>query len=89
MRPEGFQSNHAGGILGGISSGQEIVVGLALKPTSSIMVPGETIDKQGNAVEMVTVVAMILVLAFVRYQLPKQCWHGADGSSATSSWPEF
>ena len=54
MRPEGFQSNHAGGILGGISSGQEIVVGLALKPTSSIMVPGETIDKQGNAVEMVT-----------------------------------
>jgi chorismate synthase len=54
MRPDGFQSNHAGGILGGISSGQEIVVGLALKPTSSIMVPGETIDKQGNAVEMVT-----------------------------------
>jgi len=54
MRPEGFQSNHAGGILGGISSGQDIVVGLALKPTSSIMVPGETIDKQGNPAEMVT-----------------------------------
>jgi chorismate synthase len=54
MRPEGFQSNHAGGVLGGISSGQDVVVGLALKPTSSIMVPGETIDKQGNAVEMVT-----------------------------------
>ena len=43
-----------GGILGGISSGQEIVVGLALKPTSSIMVPGQTIDKQGNPIEMVT-----------------------------------
>ena len=54
MRPEGFLSNHAGGILGGISSGQDIVVGLALKPTSSIMVPGETIDKQGNPAEMVT-----------------------------------
>ena len=54
LRPDGFQSNHAGGILGGISSGQEIVVGLALKPTSSIMVPGQTIDKQGNPIEMVT-----------------------------------
>jgi chorismate synthase len=51
---EGFQSNHAGGILGGISSGQDIVAHLALKPTSSIMVPGRTINRQGEAVEMVT-----------------------------------
>lgn len=54
ITPEGFQSNHAGGILGGISSGQDIVAHLALKPTSSIMVPGKTINRQGEAVEMVT-----------------------------------
>ena len=54
ITPEGFQSNHAGGILGGISSGQDIIAHLALKPTSSIMVPGKTINRQGEAVEMVT-----------------------------------
>ncbi|KKI48418.1 chorismate synthase [Obesumbacterium proteus] len=54
ITPEGFQSNHAGGILGGIGSGQDIVAHLALKPTSSIMVPGKTINRQGEAVEMVT-----------------------------------
>ncbi|EHM42141.1 chorismate synthase [Hafnia alvei ATCC 51873] len=54
IMPEGFQSNHAGGILGGISSGQDIIAHLALKPTSSIMVPGKTINRQGEAVEMVT-----------------------------------
>ena len=54
ITPEGFQSNHAGGILGGISSGQDIVAHLALKPTSSIMVPGKIINRQGEAVEMVT-----------------------------------
>ncbi|MBP8127048.1 MAG: chorismate synthase [Aeromonadaceae bacterium] len=54
MRPEGFSSNHAGGILGGISSGQDIVATIALKPTSSITVPGKTIDTQGNPVEMIT-----------------------------------
>ncbi|WWO99005.1 MAG: chorismate synthase [Candidatus Dasytiphilus stammeri] len=50
----GFKSNHAGGILGGISSGQPIIAHLAMKPTSSIMVPGETINKLGHAVEIVT-----------------------------------
>ncbi|QHP59100.1 chorismate synthase [Pectobacterium carotovorum] len=54
ITPDGFQSNHAGGILGGISSGQNIVAHLALKPTSSIMVPGKTINRQGEATEMVT-----------------------------------
>ncbi|GAB6264330.1 chorismate synthase [Photobacterium sp. 53610] len=54
MSPEGFHSNHAGGILGGISSGQDIVAHLALKPTSSITVPGETINKQGESAEVVT-----------------------------------
>src|SRR5574344_1587106 len=54
MRPEGFSSNHAGGILGGISSGQDIVANMALKPTSSITIPGKTIDKAGNPTEMIT-----------------------------------
>ncbi|VDZ82295.1 Chorismate synthase [Kluyvera intermedia] len=51
---DGFQSNHAGGILGGISSGQQIVANIALKPTSSITVPGRTIDRFGEEVEMIT-----------------------------------
>jgi chorismate synthase len=54
LTPAGFASNHAGGTLGGISSGQPIVVHLSLKPTSSIQVPGRTIDLRGNAVEVVT-----------------------------------
>jgi chorismate synthase len=54
MTPEGFLSNNAGGILGGISSGQDIVARLALKPTSSIRLPGRTIDVQGQPAEIVT-----------------------------------
>ncbi len=54
LTPNGFATNHAGGILGGISSGQEIRVNVALKPTSSIPQPRRSIDKAGNAVEMQT-----------------------------------
>jgi chorismate synthase len=54
MSPQGFLSNNAGGVLGGISSGQDIVVSIALKPTSSIIIPGRTIDEQGASVEIVT-----------------------------------
>ncbi|KXS36898.1 MAG: chorismate synthase [Halomonadaceae bacterium T82-2] len=54
MTPEGFLSNHAGGVLGGISSGQTLIAHLALKPTSSITVPGRSIDVDGNPVEVVT-----------------------------------
>jgi len=54
MTPGGFLSNHAGGILGGISSGQDIVVHLALKPTSSLRLPGRSVDIHGNPVEVVT-----------------------------------
>jgi chorismate synthase len=54
LTPEGFVGNNAGGILGGISSGQDITVSIALKPTSSIRLPGATIDTAGNAMEMVT-----------------------------------
>jgi chorismate synthase len=54
MTPQGFVSNHAGGILGGISTGQEIRVNVALKPTSSIPQERRSIDKNGNAVMMQT-----------------------------------
>ena len=53
-RRQGFLSNHAGGTLGGISSGQDIVVSMAIKPTSSIVMPGRTIDVEGQPVEIVT-----------------------------------
>ena len=50
MTPQGFVSNHAGGILGGISTGQNVVVSIAVKPTSSIRLDRRSIDKAGNAV---------------------------------------
>ena len=54
MTPEGFLSNNAGGVLGGISSGQPIVASIALKPTSSLRIPGRSIDVHGNPVEVIT-----------------------------------
>jgi chorismate synthase len=54
LTPAGFVGNNAGGILGGISSGQDITVSIALKPTSSIRQPGATIDTAGNATELST-----------------------------------
>jgi chorismate synthase len=54
LTPGGFASNHAGGTLGGISSGQDVLVHVAFKPTSSIQVPGRTIDVAGQATEIVT-----------------------------------
>ena len=54
LTPEGFLSNNSGGVLGGISSGQSILANLSLKPTSSIRIPGASIDKTGRAVEVVT-----------------------------------
>ncbi len=54
MTPEGFLSNHAGGILGGISSGQDIVAHIALKPTSSLRIPGRGVDVYGKPAEVVT-----------------------------------
>ena len=54
LTPQGFASNHAGGILGGISTGQDIVAHYAIKPTSSIRIPRNSIDKAGNPVTVVT-----------------------------------
>ncbi len=54
MTPEGFLSNNAGGILGGISSGQDIVARMALKPTSSLRLPGKSVNVRGEPTEVVT-----------------------------------
>ncbi len=54
ITPQGFLSNNAGGILGGISSGQDIRVSIALKPTSSLRLPGRTIDVHGQSTEVIT-----------------------------------
>lgn len=54
LSPDGFRSNHAGGILGGISSGQQIIASAAFKPTSSILVPGRSIDVHGDPVDLRT-----------------------------------
>ena len=54
LTPGGFASNHAGGVLGGISTGQDIEVGIAIKPTSSILSPRPSIDIDGQPVEVVT-----------------------------------
>jgi chorismate synthase len=54
MTPQGFLSNHSGGISGGISTGQDLVCQLAIKPTSSITTPGRSIDEAGEATEMRT-----------------------------------
>jgi len=54
MTPQGYLSNHAGGVLGGISSGQDIEVSIALKPTSSLRLPGQSIDINGQPTEVIT-----------------------------------
>ena len=54
MTPDGFLSNHAGGILGGISTGQAVTASMVLKPTSSILVPGRSVNLAGEPVEVVT-----------------------------------
>ena len=54
LTPDGFLSNHAGGVLGGITSGQDLVAHIALKPTSSITTPGRSINEKGEPVDIVT-----------------------------------
>ena len=54
LTPEGFRGNKAGGVLGGISTGQDIEVSIAIKPTSSILIPRESIDTAGQPVEVIT-----------------------------------
>ena len=54
ITPGGFRQNASGGVLGGISTGQDILVSMALKPTSSLRLPGDTVDEEGEATEVVT-----------------------------------
>ncbi len=54
ITPQGFLSNHAGGVLGGISTGQNVVAHIAIKPTSSIRLPGRSINLKGEPIEVVT-----------------------------------
>jgi chorismate synthase len=54
LTPQGFQGNKAGGVLGGISTGQDLEVSIAIKPTSSILVPRASIDVEGQATEVIT-----------------------------------
>ncbi len=54
ITPEGFLSNHAGGVLGGISSGQAITAAIALKPTSSLRIPGQSVNRFGESIEVIT-----------------------------------
>jgi chorismate synthase len=54
ITPQGFLSNHAGGVLGGISSGQDIIASIAMKATSSLRIPGQSIDRFGKPIEVIT-----------------------------------
>ena len=54
LTPAGFASNHSGGVLGGISTGQDLVVSIAIKPTSSIRLPRESIDRAGRTTTVET-----------------------------------
>ena len=54
LTPQGFASNNAGGVLGGITTGQDLEVRIAIKPTSSIITPRESIDVQGNTTQVIT-----------------------------------
>ena len=54
MTPAGFLSNNAGGVLGGISSGQSIIASIAMKPTSSVRLPGRSVNVHGEAIEVIT-----------------------------------
>src|SRR5690606_3990326 len=54
MTPQGFLSNNAGGVLGGISTGQDVIAHIALKPTSSLRIPGKSVDVSGDSAEVVT-----------------------------------
>ena len=54
MTPQGFRTNNAGGVLGGISTGQDLEVSIAIKPTSSIISPRESIDIHGKSTEVIT-----------------------------------
>jgi chorismate synthase len=75
MAPEGFLSNNAGGVLGGISTGQDVVVSIAIKPTSSIRLPSP-LHRQGRATRWWSkpMAATIPAWAFAPRRSPRPCW---------------
>jgi chorismate synthase len=99
LSPEGFVSNHAGGILGGISSGQDIVVTIAIKPTSSIRIPRQSIDKQGRPVTVETlgrhdpcvgiratpIAEAMMALVLMDHAL----WHRAQNADVSTPTPKL
>ncbi|MBT8125651.1 MAG: chorismate synthase [Gammaproteobacteria bacterium] len=99
ITPQGFLTNHAGGTLGGISSGQDILASVAFKPTSSIRIPGKTVDKDGNQTEVVTkgrhdpcvgirgvpIVEAMLALVLMDHVLR----HRAQNANVTCSTPDI
>ncbi|CAJ0992120.1 chorismate synthase [Pantoea sp. Nvir] len=95
----GFQSNHAGGIIGGISSGQTISANLAMKPTSSILVPGKTMTRDGEEVKVITKgrhdpcvgiravpIAEAMMAIVLMDHLLRQRAQNADVNSTLSCW---
>ena len=99
LTPEGFASNHSGGVLGGISSGQDIIAHVSLKPTSSIQLPGKTVDVDGRSAEIVTtgrhdpcvglravpIAEAMLALVLVDHYLR----HRAQNADVTSATPDI
>jgi chorismate synthase len=100
LTPEGFATNHAGGILGGISTGQDIVVTIGIKPTSSIRIPRRSIDKSGKAAMVETngrhdpcvgtrvtpITEAMMVLVLMDHAL-LHCAQNADVRTATPKIP--
>ncbi|MCB1759981.1 MAG: chorismate synthase [Gammaproteobacteria bacterium] len=100
MTPEGFVSNHAGGILGGISSGQDLLVSVAFKPTSSLRLAGRSVDLAGRPVDVITegrhdpcvgiratpIVEAMLALVLMDHALRQRAQNG-DVSCATPVIP--
>jgi len=93
MHPDGFRSNHAGGVLGGISSGQTVFASLALKPTSSLRLSGDSVNLEGKPVEVMTkgrhdpcvgiratpiAEAMMAIVLFDHYLRNRAQNHGVD-----------
>ena len=75
LTPQGFLSNHAGGMLGGISTGQDIVANIAIKPTSSIRIPRHSINKAGEPVDGGNrTAATIPASASAPRPSPRRCW---------------
>ncbi len=74
MTPEGFLSNHAGGVLGGISTGQDILASIAIKPTSSIRLERRSIDRAGNPVMVATEGRQHPAWASAPRRSPNRCW---------------